>query len=87
MSGTQEAVAMAPQQCPYQVGQQVQLISRDGREDARVLSIHHTGRGVEIVVRTTDRVDAPGRNVNVFTTSGRSSWLAPVPASAASVAS
>lgn len=69
---------MAPTPCPYQVVQKVQLISSDGREDAHVLSIHHTGRGVEIVVRTTGRVDAPGRTVNVFTTSGRSSWLAPV---------
>ena len=80
---------MAPQQqCPYRVGQLVQLISRDGREDARVLSIHYTGRGIEIVVRTTDQPAAPGRNVNVFTTSGRSSWLAPITGPAAvSVAS
>ena len=75
---------MATAQCPYQVGQKVQLISRDGREDARVLAIHHNSRGVEIVVRTIDTVigdvDVPGRNVNVFTTSGRSSWLAPISA-------
>lgn len=74
----------AQQSCPYQVGQKVQLISTAGREDAHVLSIHHTGRGVEIVVRTVDQLDAPGHNVNLFTTSGRSSWLAPVPASVAS---
>jgi hypothetical protein len=80
MSGTQEAVAMATAECPYKVGQKVQLIGRDGREDARVLAIHHNSRGVEIVVRTIDLVDAPGRNVNVFTTSGRSSWLAPISA-------
>jgi hypothetical protein len=78
MSGSQEAVAMATRQCPYQVGQRVQLISaKRGREDAHVLSIHRPAAGgFEIVVRTLDRVDAPGRNVNVFTTSGRSSWLA-----------
>jgi hypothetical protein len=76
MSGTQEAVAMATAQGPYKVGQKVELISRDGREDARVLAIHDNSRGVEIVVRTLDHVDAPGRNVNLFTTSGRSSWLA-----------
>lgn len=75
---------MAPQKCSYKVGQKVELISRGGREDARVLAIHHTSRGVEIVVRTTDRVGAPGRNVNVFTTSDRSSWLAPATVSAAS---
>lgn len=69
---------MATVECPYKVGQKVHLISRNGREDARVLAIHHNSRGVEIVVRTIDLVDAPGRNVNVFTTSGRSSWLAPI---------
>lgn len=73
---------MATAQCPYKVGQKVELISGDGREDARVLAIHHNSRGVEIVVRTIDHVDAPGRNVNVFTTSGRSSWLAPISAPA-----
>lgn len=74
---------MATAQCPYKVGQKVELISRDGgREEARVLAIHHNSRGVEIVVRTIDHVDAPGRNVNVFTTSGRSSWLAPISAPA-----
>lgn len=73
---------MATAQCPYKVGQKVELIGRDGREDARVLAIHRNGRGVEIVVRTVDLVDAPGRNVSVFTTSGRSSWLAPISAPA-----
>ena len=75
---------MATTQCPYQVGQKVQLIRRNRREDARVLAIHHNRQGVEIVVRTIDTVvgdvDVPGRNVNVFTTSGRSSWLAPISA-------
>lgn len=69
---------MATQRCPYRVGQKVQLISaKRGREHAHVLSIHRpTTGGFEIVVRTLDRVDAPGRNVNVFMTSGRSAWLA-----------
>ena len=66
---------MAPAECPYTVGQKVQLIGRNRRQDARVLAIHRNSRGIEIVVRTVDLVDAPGRNVNVFTTSGRSSWL------------
>lgn len=70
---------MTPQQCPYQVGQKVELITPKGEhEPAWVLSIHRpeTG-GVEIVVRTVDLLDAPGRNVNVFTTSGRSHSLVP----------
>jgi hypothetical protein len=79
MSGLQDAVALTPQQCPYRVGQQVELISPQGRrEPARVLSIHRPeAGGVEIVVRTVDLADAPGRNVNVFTTSGRSHCLIP----------
>jgi hypothetical protein len=78
MSG-QEAVAMTPQQCPYQVGQKVELINPQGElEPARVLSIHRPAAGgIEIVVRTVDLVDAPGRNATIFTTSGRSHCLVP----------
>lgn len=65
-----------PGPCPFQSGQRVQLHQRQTAEAAFVLGVHPSPLGGwEIIVRLLDRVDAPGRTVNVFTTTGASSYL------------
>lgn len=70
-------------QCPFQSGQRVQLHQGQTPEAAYVLGVHPSPLGGwEIIVRTLDRVEAPGRTVNVFTTTGASSYLTAASAAA-----
>lgn len=64
---------------PFRAGQRVRLNSAKQPSDAHVLAIHKSGLGGwEVIVRTLDYPDRPGRTVNVFMTGDRCSMLIPV---------
>jgi hypothetical protein len=61
---------------PFRAGQRVRLNSAQRPSDAHVLAIHPSRLGGwEVIVRTLDYPDQPGRTVNVFMTGDRCSML------------
>lgn len=61
---------------PFRAGQRVRLNSARHPSDAHVLAVHKSGLGGwEVIVRTLDYADRPGRTVNVFMTGDRCSML------------
>lgn len=61
---------------PFRAGQRVRLNSSQQPSDAHVLAVHKSGLGGwEVIVRTLDYPDRPGRTVNVFMTGDRCSML------------
>ena len=70
-------------QPPFRAGQKVHVNSATHPADGYVLSVHRSTEigGWEIIVRTQDLVDRPGRNVNVHITGNQSSLLTAINAS------
>jgi len=67
---------------PFLAGQRVRLNSDTQPGDGHVLAVHPDQQisGWEVIVRTFDTADSPGRTVSVFMTSTRPSLLTPAPA-------
>lgn len=68
----------------HQVGDRVRVQRRGVTYPARISSIHHRDNGVEYVVHTDAADGGMGSVVNLWTTSGQSSFLRPAPAGGAS---
>ena len=68
----------------YQVGDQVQVQRKGASTPGRISSIHRRKDGVEYVVSLTATDGGLGSVINVWTTSGQSSFLRPAPAGGAS---
>jgi hypothetical protein len=64
---------------PFLAGQRVHLNSTTRPGDGHVLAVHPAPQltGWEVIVRTFDTADSPGRTVNVFMTSRGCSLLTP----------
>jgi hypothetical protein len=62
----------------HQVGDRVRVQRKGITYPGRISSIHHRDNGVEYVVRTDTTDGGMGQVVNIWTTSGHSSFLAPV---------
>ena len=59
----------------FLTGDPVLLHQRPTAEPARVTSIHRVATGWEYVITTYGDAETPGRTVNIFTTSGHSTYL------------
>ncbi len=59
----------------FLAGDPVLLHQRPVPEPAHITSVHRTGTGWEYVISTDGTPDRPGRTVNLFTTTGRTSYL------------
>ena len=68
----------------FQVGDQVQGQRKSGTTPGRISSIHRRKDGVEYVVSLTAPDGGLGSVLNVWTTSGQSSFLRPAPTGGAS---
>ena len=68
----------------YQVGDHVQVQRKSGATPGRISSIHRRNDGIEYVVSLTAPDGGLGSVLNVWTTSGRSSFLRPAPMGGAS---
>jgi hypothetical protein len=68
---------MTTDQPPFLAGDRVHLNTRTRPGDGHVLAVYPSRQlnGWEVIVRTFDTPEAPGRTVNVFTTSARYSLL------------
>jgi hypothetical protein len=65
---------------PWLVGDRVQVQHKGQPKPGRVSSVHHVNDGVEYVVRTDSRGGGMGEVLNIWTSSGSSSFLtAPAP--------
>jgi hypothetical protein len=62
----------------HQVGDRVRVHRNGITYPGRISSIHHRDNGVEYVVRTDTTDGGMGQVVNIWTTSGHCSFLAPV---------
>ena len=60
---------------PWRVGDRVQIQHKGQPKPGRVSSIHHVNDGVEYVVRTDPRDGGMGEVLNIWTSSGSSSFL------------
>lgn len=61
---------------PYLVGDRVRVQHQGRMAPGRISSVHHQQQGIEYVVRTEALDGGAGHVVNVWTTSGRSAYLA-----------
>jgi hypothetical protein len=64
----------------HQVGDRVRVQRKGITYPGRISSIHHRDNGVEYVVHTDATDGGMGHIVNIWTTSGHSSFLTPAPA-------
>ena len=65
---------------PWLVGDRVQVQHKGQPKPGRISSIHHVNDGVEYVVHTDPRDGGMGEVLNIWTSSGSSSFLtAPTP--------
>ncbi|MCW2529562.1 MAG: hypothetical protein JWM76_4422 [Pseudonocardiales bacterium] len=62
----------------HRVGDQVLVDQRGDLRPGRISSVHHHDGGIEYVVRADARDGGMGGVVNVWTTSGHSSYLVPL---------
>lgn len=62
---------------PHQVNDRVQVHRAGTRRPGRISSIHHHDNGIEYVVRLEGPDGGLGAVVNVWTTSGHSTFLTP----------
>jgi hypothetical protein len=60
---------------PWLVGDRVLIEHKGQRRPGRISSIHHVNDGVEYVVRTDPRDGGMGEVLNIWTSSGSSSFL------------
>lgn len=67
-----------PPRTPHQVNERVQVQHHGQRRSGRVSSIHHNDDGVEYVIRLDASDGGIGSVVNIWTTSGQSSFLTPL---------
>lgn len=81
MTATTSTSTTAP---VYQVGDRVHVQRKGTTTPGQITSIHRREAGVEYVVRTDATDGRPGSVVNVWTTSGQSSFLRPAPTGGAS---
>lgn len=79
MTATQTSTTPA-----YQVGDRVQVQRKGAATPGRISSIHRRKDGVEYVVRTEPAEGGIGGVINLWTTSGQSSFLSPAPTGGAS---
>lgn len=68
----------------YQVGDRVQVQRKGTATPGRISSIHRRKDGVEYVVHTDAPDGGMGGVINLWTTSGQSSFLRPAPVGGAS---
>lgn len=68
----------------YQVGDRVEVQRKGHSTPGRISSIHRRDHGIEYVVHTDAADGGMGSVVNLWTTSGQSSFLRPAPAGGAS---
>jgi hypothetical protein len=59
----------------HQVGDGVHVHRKDQRIPARICSVHRSDRGVEYVIRTEPADGGHGSVLNIWTTSGHSSFI------------
>jgi hypothetical protein len=64
----------------HRVGDRVRVHRGGGTYPGRISSIHHRDNGVEYVVHTDATDGGMGHVVNIWTTSGHSSFLTPAQA-------
>jgi hypothetical protein len=64
----------------HQVGDRVHVHRKGHRVLGRISSVHTTDRGVEYVVRTDPTDGGIGGVLNIWTTSGHSSFITPAEA-------
>jgi hypothetical protein len=61
----------------HQVGERVHVQRKGQSIPGRISSVHRTERGVEYVIRTEPTDGGVGGVLNIWTTSGHSSFLTP----------
>jgi hypothetical protein len=72
MTATQIGSKILP---AHQVGDRVQVQHKGQHKPGRISSIHQVNDGVEYVVRTDPHDDGVGEVLNIWTSSGASSFL------------
>ncbi|WP_375481060.1 hypothetical protein [uncultured Jatrophihabitans sp.] len=77
MTTTHAAQRDTTPRTPHQVNDRVQVHRRGTRRLGRISSVHHHDNGIEYVVRLDGPDGGLGAVVNVWTTSGHSTFLTP----------